>query len=401
MSTEWYCVIGGERRGPMAWEALADLARRGELGPEDLVWEQAFGAEWRAAQTVDKLVEVAAAAAAAAPVPPSLTAGQPEPDAPRTPLTGVAGTRPRFSVAVDEAWDGMKRMLFAPFDLARWFSLGFCAWIAAIGSGGCNGASFPDKNVIKSWQKDPEAGAGTLLNEVQSQYRTFMDAHPGMTAMIVVAALTALVLVVAWMLVATWLRSRGAFMLVHRWHHPDDTVSQSWAVGRGLGRSLFLWRVTFGSLMFLLLAGMAGALLITVGVPFFNAKVLPPGGLPWLVGLGGALLLLMLSWGTVGLMLDAFVVPVMYWRRVGVLDAWRVVLAFCNEQPLAVLIYLLLWPWLVLAGMLAFGLLALCSCCLLCIPLMLPYVNQVAMLPLTLLFRGVGIRFLKQWRPDL
>jgi hypothetical protein len=153
--------------------------------------------------------------------------------------------------------------------------------------------------------------------------------------------------------------------------------------------------------MLMLLAGLLGALAITVVMPFVHLHSLPPGGLAWILGLGCALLLVLTCWGTANLLLDAFVVPVMYWRQVGVLDAWRVTLAFCNEQPIAILIFLTLWLLMVISGMLAVLAVVLCTCCLFCIPLMIPYVNQVAMLPLTLLMRGVGIRFLRQWRPDL
>jgi hypothetical protein len=292
-------------------------------------------------------------------------------------------------------------MLFKPLDLARWFSLGFCAWVASLGSGGCSGTSFPDQNMFKNWKKQGGSDPGALVDNLQGQYRSFMDAHPGLATMILALVVTGVVVVIAWAVVSTWLRSRGAFMLVHRWHKPDDTVAQSWAAGRCLGRSLFIWRLVFGTLMLMLLGGLGIALVLTVVMPFIHLHELSPGGLAWLAGLGVGLLLLVACWCTVNLMLEEFVVPVMYWRRVGVLDAWRVVLAFCNEQPMAVMIYLMLWPLLMLAGVLAILALILCTCCIFCIPLLLPYVNQVALLPLTLFMRGVGISFLKQWRPDL
>jgi len=36
-------------------------------------------------------------------------------------------------------------------------------------------------------------------------------------------------------------------MVIHRWHHPDATIAQSWVAGSGLGRSLFLFRLGFGA----------------------------------------------------------------------------------------------------------------------------------------------------------
>ena len=48
-------------------------------------------------------------------------------------------TRPReISVAepVSPALERVKLMLFQPFDLGKWFVIGFCAWLAFLGEGG-------------------------------------------------------------------------------------------------------------------------------------------------------------------------------------------------------------------------------------------------------------------------
>jgi hypothetical protein len=42
---------------------------------------------------------------------------------------------------VSPALEHVKRMLFKPFDLGKWFVIGFCAWLAGLGEsgGGFNG----------------------------------------------------------------------------------------------------------------------------------------------------------------------------------------------------------------------------------------------------------------------
>ena len=37
---------------------------------------------------------------------------------------------------VGQALDWVKRMLFQPFDLGKWFVIGFCAWLAGLGESG-------------------------------------------------------------------------------------------------------------------------------------------------------------------------------------------------------------------------------------------------------------------------
>jgi hypothetical protein len=50
--------------------------------------------------------------------------------------------RPQTVSVVDPitpAINRVKLMLFQPFDIGKWFIIGFCAWLAYLGSGGGNG----------------------------------------------------------------------------------------------------------------------------------------------------------------------------------------------------------------------------------------------------------------------
>jgi hypothetical protein len=50
----WYCAIGGRRRGPLEARELKELAARGDLTPDDLVWRDDFP-NWVKAATVKGL----------------------------------------------------------------------------------------------------------------------------------------------------------------------------------------------------------------------------------------------------------------------------------------------------------------------------------------------------------
>ena len=52
----WYYVKHGKQQGPVEVGALSNLAGIGAIRPVDLVWTEAFGAEWRAARTVPGIV---------------------------------------------------------------------------------------------------------------------------------------------------------------------------------------------------------------------------------------------------------------------------------------------------------------------------------------------------------
>ncbi len=73
----WYCVLNGNRLGPMPWQTLRDRARRGELRHDDLVWAAPFRAAWRPAASVEGLFEEEPAPAARPPLPEAPAAGRP------------------------------------------------------------------------------------------------------------------------------------------------------------------------------------------------------------------------------------------------------------------------------------------------------------------------------------
>jgi len=391
---DWFCILQGEQHGPLAIEALIAWIRQGKLKPDDHVWTEAFGDSWRQVRDVPELNPPVLSA----PVqhPARATDAQP---VYKTPLTGVPGNRPHFRVAVQEAWDRMVLLLFKPGDPVRWLSIGFCAWIAIFSLMG-GGVDLPTpKSAMTRFQQSPSMESLRAMYQ-QGYDQALTQLHA--TGLPLPLLLTGLViLMIAWALLSSWVRARGAFMLLHRWHQPDATIAQSWAVSRGLGRSLFLFRLLFNLAMLALLA------LIGVGAAF--SVVLPlVAGVPWsdhmLLWMAVWLTVLLLHislWGTAVLLLDEWVTPVMYWRRVGALAAWRTVLNLCNEQPTGVVIYLTLYPFVWLAAMLAVLAVCICTCCIACIGLFLPYVNALLLLPVLLFLRGLGISFMRQWRPDL
>src|SRR5438132_13219662 len=50
------------------------------------------------------------------------------------------GSEPKIEIfkPFGEAFELMKRILFQPFDVKKWFVIGFAAWLANLGSGGFN-----------------------------------------------------------------------------------------------------------------------------------------------------------------------------------------------------------------------------------------------------------------------
>ena len=107
------------------------------------------------------------------------------------------------ALPVGQAIERVKRVLFHPFDLGKWFTIGFCAWLANLGWGGFHG----------HYNFGP--GHGSLAGQVREwvgQARDYV-AH-NLSWILPLAAAVVLLGVALWVLMI-WLSSRGRFMLLH------------------------------------------------------------------------------------------------------------------------------------------------------------------------------------------
>jgi hypothetical protein len=247
----WYCAVNGVRQGPFTLDELRALSASGAVGPSDLVWHPAFGAEWREAGLVEDL----SGTEAPPPLPPPVEQISGEP------LSGITGNRPSCLDAVAQAFERMKALLFRPFDPLRWFSIGFCAWLAFIGTERPPSSRF----FLQAGQAPEEA----LKQSVDSFLDWTRMAWLSLEQLAVIAVVMALGIFFALLLCR--LRSRGDFMFLHRWYQPDASVSQCWRASREAGRELFVWRVYFFLIAGLLFALIAVAAYAKVARPYLAA----------------------------------------------------------------------------------------------------------------------------------
>lgn len=380
MEKKWYYAVDGVRSGPVSFEELRGLASAGALKELDLVWQPEFGPEWRNAGQVRELFE------AALPSLPPLAESSHE----RAPLLGVAGVRPSCFAAAAQAFRRTRSVLFKPFDMARWFSMGFCAWLAYLGSQASGNFKL----------KDSDSGLGALKQHVDGLLDKCAAAwgRPDQVALGVGLLLLAL-------LFALWmcsLRSRGDFMFLHRWYRPDAPIRQCWLSAQAAGHALFVWRVAFFLVALLLFSLDACFAYSYVLKPYLAAgKVWSDALLTPTVACVTAAVLLSVTSELVAHLAKAFVVPVMYWQGVTASRAWLVVFALCNQYPVAVIGYLLYGLLCGLAAGVALVLFGLLTCCIGFVPMVLPYFGAVMLLPIYLYFRGYAVCFLSQWRPEL
>ncbi|MEZ5941409.1 MAG: DUF4339 domain-containing protein, partial [Planctomycetaceae bacterium] len=75
MAANWHYAKGGEKHGPITSAQLKELAAKGQLSPDDLVWREDMK-EWRKASTVKGLFPEQASTTSPPPPPPSSKNGK-------------------------------------------------------------------------------------------------------------------------------------------------------------------------------------------------------------------------------------------------------------------------------------------------------------------------------------
>ncbi|MCU0787400.1 MAG: hypothetical protein MUC91_04305, partial [Verrucomicrobia bacterium] len=149
------------------------------------------------------------------------------------PAANVSVTEP-----ISPALKRVKDVLFSPFDLNKWLVIGFCAWLSSCaegggggGGGGGHGRSQPSN------QGDLRKGLETAWDYVRDNL-----------AWILPLLIFLIVLGVTLWVVATWLNSRGKFMLLHCVALNRAEVQVPWNQYTRHAQSLFLFQLCLGAL---------------------------------------------------------------------------------------------------------------------------------------------------------
>lgn len=287
------------------------------------------------------------------------------------------------------AFERMKDVLFRPFDIGKWFVLGFTAWLATLLDGsGSGGGSYDDSS------GSGEGGDGNdTFSEFVTQARDWIAEN--MTIILTVGSIiVGIVLVV--LVVLAWLQSRGKFMFLDNIIRNRALVSLPWREYRAEANALFGWMIAYG-IVVILLFGLNLLGFAFVSWPMLMEETFDPAKLPILIGLGLILLLLVLLVAYVSFLLESFVIPIMYRHRVGPMAAWSRVFELHARAPISFVLFFLWSAVLNLVAAVAILALVLATCCLAVIVLIIPYLGTVLLLPVLVFFRALGPEFLAQF----
>jgi hypothetical protein len=289
---------------------------------------------------------------------------------------------------VNQALDRVKLMLFQPFDLEKWFVIGFCAWLAIIGeSGGFHGNFNPGGG--------QHSGNAPSFRSVMDEISHYLTQN---LYWIIPLAAVLVVLALAWGLLLTWLSSRGKFMFLHCVALDRAEVVRPWSEFSHQGNSLFLFRFVLWLIeMFFVLPLLAGILLV-VGQMLYRDRA-NETGVVLAIGLGLALFAISFCFFLIRKFTMDFVVPIMSLRRTTCATAWTEFLVLLRQNAGRFTLYLLFQIVLAIAiGFLVLGV-VIVTCCLAGCLMALPYLGAVVLLPVLVFKRSYSLYYLAQFGP--
>jgi len=284
---------------------------------------------------------------------------------------------------VQMAIERVKSLLFCPFDLGRWFTIGFCAWLAHLGDAGFHANfNFPS-----------EHPSGADFHEEMERAKEFVM---GNLYWIVPLAVGLIVFFIALGVALLWLNSRGKFMFLHCVASGKAEVTEPWRDFSRQGNSLFLFRLVLGVLAMIPMLPLVVMIVVEI-YRMFARKSVDVADIAVTVVCALGLLAFGLVFAVIGKLLKDFVVPIMFLRRSGCVAAWREFLRLLGDNLGNFVVYLLFQIVLAMAiGMIILFVILLTCCCAGCL-LLIPYLGTVLLLPVLAFQRAYSLCYLAQY----
>jgi hypothetical protein len=279
----------------------------------------------------------------------------------------------------------MWRDLFTPFDLKKWFVVGFAAFLAGLVefrfSGGAN----------LGLRRRPEINLEEVLYFPQHIWE-ILTTRPLLAVTVSLGAAVFCVISV----IVIWISSRGKFVFLDNVVRGQSGIVFAWHEYRKEANSFFLWNLLFASVSLALIVIYLAAVLFFMQALYEISHSARALFIPALFsGLGLIVIALFLSFLYVPL--RDFVVLVMYRDRIMTWNALQTLLPLFRAHVSYFIGYVLFLFVLLLAvsiGMIIFGCV---TCCVGFIVLVIPYINAVVLLPVSYTIRAFSIEFLEQF----
>ena len=275
------------------------------------------------------------------------------------------------------AFDWMKAMLFRPFDLVRWLTIAFAAFISGSWSNGANFRWNQWRHGDWNW------------NYRMHRHGDFYDGSvpAWLIALMVVGVLLAIVLAFVW----AWVTARGRFIFTDCIVKNRAAIAEPWREYRREGNSYFLFSIVVGFGIVFLAAIFIMVIVLPLGLFSHRHDVDINFGLALipLISFGFIFVLLIV---VVALILH-LMVPVMYRRRCLAREAFVDVARLIFHNPAPFVVFVLFMIALAI-GVAVVGTVVACATC--CIGAF-PYISTVLLLPAIVWLAAFRLLFLRQF----
>lgn len=296
------------------------------------------------------------------------------------------------SEAMTSAIERARSLLF-PARLEKWLTLGFIAFLAALGEGGGSYSfRWPFSSGSGSGGSGPSSKSTTPASSPSEIFREGLVWIQEHLLLVIALGSGALLFGLALGLLLTWLSSRGKLIFVESVVHDRYQVKEPWGRLREPAWQLFKFRF---ALAMLGLVALLGAFGVGVLIAFDELMAFDLGGrsIAGGVAVAGILSVTVFPLAVISMLLDDFVIPVFYLRGGTLGAAWT---AVRSEVLAGNAGALLLFYLLKIVMSIAFLLVATLTACLTCCVAALPYISSVVLLPAHLFFRSYSLYFLEQ-----
>jgi hypothetical protein len=287
---------------------------------------------------------------------------------------------------IGPAIERARTILFRPFNLEKWLTIGFCAWLAQLGRGGGGGGG------NRTGYRVDQGNAHHQLGEA------WVYVVHNLNWIVPVAVAATIVVMGVWLLVL-WLSSRGRFMFLSCVAQNKGAVVDPWHRLRGHANSLFAFRAVVG----LIVMGATLVPFVLGGIAAWGSTVVlnfTPLTILALVAAGIYFVAVVVVATVLSKFTKDFVVPIMYLHALRAVPAWRVFLNLLAANQGRFYLYLLIQIAItvVMVVMILASVVYTC-CCAACL-FALPYVGTVLLLPLHVFGRSYSLYYLAQYGPE-
>ena len=286
---------------------------------------------------------------------------------------------------ISPAIERAKLLLFKPFDISKWFIIGFCAWLAQLGQGGFNfNFNFPHRRT----------------QDFPQPFHHIKDFVIDNLPWIILSVIIVFILAIAVGLVLTWLNSRGKFMFLHCVAGNKAEVKIPWQKFRKHGNSLFLFRIVLGIISFVIV-GVPVLGIVLLIITMVTGTVPNAASIPGIVIFGLIIFALLIALFLVKKFTLDFVVPIMFLQTASCVAGWREFLTILSVNKARFALYILFQIVIAIAIGAIISIGFCIGCCLCCASLLLfiPYIGTVILLPLLVFKRAYSLFYLRQFGP--